>query len=77
MTVLICLHWPFLYPRTQQLAMRMTSYGRIKEFRLEEETIESYLERIKLFFTAQEIADAKKVSVFVSLAARHTQFSEA
>ena len=45
----------------------MTSYGRIKEFRPEEETIESYLERIELFFTANEIADEKKVSVFLSV----------
>ena len=66
-TVLIRLHRPFLYPRTQQLATRMTSYGRIKEFRPEEETIESYLERIKLFFTANEIADEKKVAVFLSV----------
>ena len=45
----------------------MTSYGRIKEFRPEEETIESYLECIELFFTANEIADEKKVSVFLSV----------
>ena len=45
----------------------MTSYGRIKEFRPEEETIESYLERIELFFTANDIADGKKVLVFLSV----------
>ena len=50
---------PLLYPRTQQLVTRMTSYGRIREFHPEEETIESYLERIELFFTANEIADGK------------------
>ena len=54
-------------PMTQQLATRMTSYGRIKEFRPEEETIESYLEHIELFFTANDIADGKKVLVFLSV----------
>ena len=45
----------------------MTSYGRIREFHPEEETIESYLERIELFFAANEIADGKKVPVFLSV----------
>ena len=40
----------------------MTSYGRIKEFRPKEETIEYYLEHIELFFPADEIADACKES---------------
>ena len=37
------------------------------EFHLEEETIESYLECIELFFAANEIADGKKVPVFLSV----------
>ena len=45
----------------------MSSYGRIKEFCPEEETVESYLERIELFFIANEIADEKKVAVFLSV----------
>ena len=45
----------------------MTSYGRIKEFHPEEESIESYLERVELFFTANEVADEKKVAVFLSI----------
>jgi len=45
----------------------MTSFGCIKEFCPEEEIIESYLECIELFFTANEIADGKKVPVFLSV----------
>ena len=45
----------------------MTSYGRIKEFHPEEESIESYLERVELFFTANEVANEKKVAVFLSI----------
>ena len=66
MTKLICLHRPLATPRTQQLATRMSSYGHIKELCPEEETVEPYLERIELFFIANEIADEKKV-VFLSV----------
>jgi len=45
----------------------MTSFGRIKEFRPEEETIDSYLERIEIFFTANGIAADKQVPVFLSV----------
>ena len=45
----------------------MSSYGRIKEFCPEEETVESYLERI-----ANEIADEKKVAVFLSVISSKT-----
>ena len=50
----------------------MSSYGRIKEFRPEEESIESYLERIELFFTTNEIANEKKVVVFLSVVGSKT-----
>ena len=52
----------------------MTSYGRIKEFHPEEELIESYLERVELFFTTNEVADEKKVAVL--LAAKLMRFLE-
>ena len=45
----------------------MSSYGCIKEFCPEEETVESYLERIELFFIANKIADEKKVVIFLSV----------
>ena len=45
----------------------MTSYGRIKEFRQEEETIESYFERIEIFYVANGIAAEKQVPVFLSV----------
>ena len=45
----------------------MTSYGRIKEFHPEEGSNESYLERVELFFIANEVADGKKVAVFLSV----------
>ena len=47
--------------------MRMTSYSCIKEFHPKEESIESYLERVELFFTANEVADGKKAVVFLSV----------
>ena len=44
----------------------MTSYGRIDEFRPENESIEVYLGRIDLYFGANDISDEKKVSIFLS-----------
>ena len=43
-----------------------THFGKLEEFRPETETIVSYLERVDLFFAANDIADGKKVAVFLS-----------
>ena len=45
----------------------MDSYGKLSEFHPEAESISAYLERVELFFTANSIADDKKVAVFVSV----------
>ena len=45
----------------------MTSFGRINEFQAENESIGAYLERVELFFQANDIADGKKVAVFLSV----------
>ena len=45
----------------------MTSYGCIGEFRPENESIEAYLERIDLYFRANDISDEKKVLIFLSV----------
>ena len=45
----------------------MTSYGHIDEFHLEDESVEAYLERIDIYFRANEISDEKKVSIFLSV----------
>ena len=45
----------------------MTSFGRIDEFRPKNESIEAYLERIELYFNANEVEDDKKVSIFLSV----------
>ena len=38
----------------------MTSFGRIDEFRPENEPIKAYLERIELYFNANEVEDDKR-----------------
>ena len=45
----------------------MTSYGHIDEFRSENESIEAYLERIDIYFKANDIRDEKKMSIFLSV----------
>ena len=40
--------------------------GRIEHFQPEQESISSYLERMELFFTANDAADAKKAEVLLS-----------
>ena len=45
----------------------MTYYGCMKELHPEEESTELYIECVELFFTANEAADGKKVTVFLSI----------
>ena len=45
----------------------MATFGRLEEFNPRKETISSYLERIELYFMANEIADKKQVAVFLSV----------
>ena len=53
----------------------MTSFGRIDEFRPENESIEAYLERIELYFNANEVEDDKKVPIFLSvIGGKHTPY---
>jgi len=43
----------------------MTSYGHIDQVRSENESIEAYLERVDIYFKANEISDEKKLSIFL------------
>ena len=46
----------------------MTAIGKIEQFKPEEELITAYLERVELYFAANDITDgAKKVTVFLSV----------
>ena len=45
----------------------MSSIGKIDEFKPEGESITTYLERMELFFTTNNIEDGKKVIVFLSV----------
>ena len=45
----------------------MATYGTIREFEAENEKISSYLERIELYFTANEITNEKKVAILLSV----------
>ena len=44
----------------------MSKFGRLQEFRSDAESVTAYLECVELFFTVNEIADDKKVTVFLS-----------
>ena len=52
---------------TSQLATRMTSIGKIEEYKPDGKSIAAYLERAELFFAANNIEDDKKVTVFLSV----------
>ena len=46
----------------------MTAIGKIEQFKPEEESITAYLERVELYFAANDITDgAKKGTVFLSV----------
>lgn len=44
----------------------MSKFGRLQEFNNDTESVTAYLERVDLFFAANEIAADKKVAVFLS-----------
>lgn len=43
-----------------------TRHGRLNEFDVENETVTAYLERVELYFDANDVADDKKVPVLLS-----------
>ena len=43
-----------------------TRYGQLQEFKPESDAIKAYLERVSLYFTANDVADGKKVPVLLS-----------
>ena len=50
----------------------MTAIGKIEQFKPEEESITVYLERVELYFAANDITDSdKKVTVFLSVVGLH------
>ena len=52
---------------TTKLATRMARLGRVNEFVPEKETISAYLERVEMFFLANDIGEDKKVPVLLSV----------
>ncbi len=47
--------------------MATSTFGRIEEFNSEAESIASYLERIDLYFLANDVSEVKQVPVFLSV----------
>ena len=45
----------------------MSTFGKIKEYLPDQEKFTSYLERIELFFEANDIAEENKVPVFLTV----------
>ena len=45
----------------------MATFGRVQEFHLDSESITAYIERVQLFYAANDIAVDKKVPVLLSL----------
>ena len=44
-----------------------TAYGRMQPFVPEAETVVAYLDRLNLYFEANEIAEAKRIAVFLTV----------
>ena len=47
--------------------MTMAAFGELKQFEPEVEKISSYLERVELYFTANDIPEGRRVAVFLSV----------
>ena len=50
----------------------VTTTGQIQEFQPDVESFSSYVERVQLFFTANDIADDKRVAVLLSVVGSKT-----
>ena len=48
------------------MAMKMTQYGKTKDFRANEESVVVYLERAELYFQANDVQVAKQVPILLS-----------
>jgi hypothetical protein len=51
-------------------------FGNVQEFQQENEVFSSYLERIELFFAANNVQEDKKVTVFLTVRSIHTCLNE-
>ena len=52
--------------------MATCTFGQLPEFHPESESITAYVERADLFFTANDIPEEKKVSVFLTVVGAKT-----
>ena len=53
--------------------MRMSSIGKINEFKLKEESVAAYLKQMELFFAGSKITEADKlVTMFLSVVGTNT-----
>ena len=50
----------------------MATYGKLKEFEPDNQKVSSYLERVELYFTANDIAAEKKVVILLSVISAKT-----
>ena len=57
--------WRRGFSETSQ-ALMATQYGRLREFHPETDTIKAYLERVDLYFAANEVAEDKRVPILLS-----------
>ena len=51
---------------THAVVRMATQYGQLQEFKPDSDSIKSYLERVSLYFTANDVADGKRVPVLLS-----------
>ena len=51
---------------THAIVRMATQYGQLQEFKPDSDSIKSYLERVSLYFAANDVADGKRVPVLLS-----------
>ena len=58
--------WKSNYPWNFAIPQMATQHGSLREFHPESDAIKAYLERTSLYFSANDVPDAKKVAVLLS-----------
>ena len=49
---------------THAVVRMVTQYGQLQEFKPDSDSIESYLKRVSLYFTANDVADGRESSFY-------------
>ena len=64
---IIILSRHYIWRRGYFSTKAMATLGKIQEFNPDSDSVNAYIERVNLFFVANDVAEGKRVAVFLSV----------